>query len=403
MATTIAQQSLPAALPRHPLIRLSHVLCSRALVAVLLAALLGLCVLGVIIPQRGSPSHASWEAERPTLARLAAWSGLDHAFTSWPFLALVCFAGLSVTVSVAARLRGVLARSDTGRLGALLARRRLLGSLLFHAGLVGILVGGTLSTLTRSEGRVLLTEGQEITLHEAQLQSARAPRINMGASAPFQLRLDRFHPVHEGSWGTPDYASDLTVFEGGREARRVTVRVNEPLAHNGVTLYQSVHGFSTLVVLTDAAGRPKFGSWVALGTDLKSDPVRYRDQFTIPGTRLAVEAELFPDACMRGGQLASRSPDPRNPALAVTVREGVNTLYRGPLYSGKPVELGDDLRLRLAGVRYWCGFDTVRDRGTGALLASAWVAVAGLCVRFWPRRHGARDAAGRPVGGGCAT
>ncbi|MBM4035271.1 MAG: cytochrome c biogenesis protein ResB [Planctomycetes bacterium] len=315
-------------------------LCSRRFAAVLLALLAALCMIGTVVPRH---------------------------ILSLPFAALAALVALSASACVLTRARRLLG----SRIQA-----APLGSLLFHAGLVGLMVAGALSAVTREEGKFLLTEGQETTL---------------GNIAGVRLRLDKFHAVHKGSWGTPDYASDLAVAGEGQEARKATVRVNEPLVHRGLTVYQTLHGFSVLLVLTDAQGRTKSGSWVALGTDLKSQPVRYRDGFTLPGTRLAIEAELFPDAVVEGEQLASRSPDPRNPALAVTVRDGVDAVYRGTVYLGKPVMLGNDLWLNLAGVRYWSGFDTVRDRGVGLLFASAWVAVAGLCLRFWPRRRRISD------------
>ncbi|MBM4036571.1 MAG: cytochrome c biogenesis protein ResB [Planctomycetes bacterium] len=314
-------------------------LWSRRVAAVLLALLAALCMAGAVVPR---------------------------GILAIPFAALAGLVGLSASACVVTRAYRLIHSALR------IPHSALLGSLLFHAGLVGLTAAGALSTLTREEGKLLLTEGQE---------------TNLATAAGVRLRLEKFHPVHVGSWGTPDYASDLAVIEEGQEARRATVRVNEPLVHRGLTLYQALHGFSVLVVLADAQGRPRAGSWVALGTDLKSQPVRYRDTFTLPGTRLAVEAEFFPDAFPEGDKLTTRSPDPRNPALAATVRDGLDTLYRGPVYLEKPVQLRDGLWLKLAGVRYWSGFDTVRDRGVGLLFASAWAAVAGLCLRFWPKRR----------------
>ncbi len=363
---------------------LSRLLCSRTSVAVLLVLLVGLCLAGVLLPQRGSQSHAPWQANHPNLARLVAWVRLDAVFTSPPFLALLGFAGLSITVFLLARLRDL--RPVPPDRGFLLIRRRLLGLWLLHAGLLGILVAGALSALTHSEGGLLLTEGQTQAVDLRRPHDTSAPRPDGKPAAPFEVRLDKFHPVFKGRFGTPDYASDLAVIEDGREVRRATVRVNEPLVHRGVTLYQQLHGFSVLVTLTDDRGRRQLHAWVALHSELEADPVRYRDDFTIPGTALSVEAEFFPEAYMVGNRLASRSPVPKNPVLAVVVRDGVDTVYEGPLYLNKPVELAGGSRLSMTGVRYWSRFDAVRDRGIGARVVCAWIAVAGLCIRFLPQR-----------------
>ncbi len=376
-----------AAATSRALPRLSRLVCSRKAVAVLLALLVGLCLAGVLLPQRGSPSHAPWRANHPRMALLVGWVGLDAAFTSPPFIALLGVGGLSIAVFLLVRLRDLrLVWPGRGLLRVLLARRRLLGSLVFHAGLLGIVLAGAISALTRCEGTLLLTEGQVAAVDARPAGKSLPSKRGSRPPAPFQVRLDKFHPVFRGRFGSPDYASDVTVLEDGREVRRATVRVNEPLVHRGVTLYQELHGFSPLVVLTDAQGRRRFHSWVALHSDVEADPVRYRDDFVIPGTTLAVEAEFFPDAYLVGNRLASRSPVANNPALEVTVRDGVDTVYEGPVYLGQPVELQGGLRLKLADVRYWSRFDTVRDQGVGALFVCAWIAVGGLCVRFAPQR-----------------
>ena len=95
---------------------------------------------------------------------------------------------------------------------------------------------------------------------------------------------------------------------------------------------------------------------------------------------------LDPDAVEEDGRWASRSPDPVSPVLFVRVRDSVETVYEGPVYLDRPVELPGGMELSLAGVRYWSAFDTVCGRGLGALFLSAWVAVGGLCIRFLPQR-----------------
>lgn len=390
MATGMTQQGNKTARAIRGSARIVRLLCSRPFVAVLLGLLLGVCMAGVFIPQQGAPAYPQWRSDHPALAYLAAGLRLDRAFTSPPFLAVVGLAGLSVTLSVLTRLNDLRQRRrGRGLVRELLARRPLLGSLIFHAGLVGILAAAVTSALTRSEGMIVLTEGQVNALDSATLSSVEAPRLALKTSAPFQVRLDKFHPIHEGRFGTPDYASDLTVIEDGQEVLNTTVRVNEPLVHRGVTLYQQFHGFSPLFTLSDATGRQRFSSFVSFNSEVEteheSDPVRYRDDFTIPGTNLSIEAELFPDAFMLGNQLASHSPDPKNPAMAVIVRDGVETIFNGPVYLGQVVELGSGLRLAFGGLRYWSGFNTVRDQGSGALFVSAWAAVIGLCLRFMPR------------------
>jgi len=366
---------------------MARILSSRHTVVTLLSLLLLFCVAGVTIPQRNSVEYPQWKEQHPALVTVADLTGIDHAFTSPAFLVLVAAVSLSALVSILTRAISLRRGLDGKGISEIVRRRyRLIGSLTFHAGLLGVVFAGVASSLTRSEGNLVVTEGQSVTVSGPHVRTVKEARLERRQNPDFEVRLDRFHPVYEGRFGTPDYASDLTVIENGREVRKATVRVNEPLRHRGVTLNQQVHGFSPLIVLRDEAGRARFGSWVALNTDLDSDSPRYLDDFQIPGSTLAVEAELFPDAYVVGNRLANRSPEPRNPVLAVTVRDGPAVLYEGPVRQGNPVRLKEGLLLSLEGVRYWTGFDTVRDSGARALFWSAWIAVAGLCIRFAPRR-----------------
>jgi cytochrome c biogenesis protein ResB len=359
---------------------------SRRFVAVLLAVIVAVCLASVLLPQQTSGSYAAWRDANPGAARFAERFGLSDTFRSPFFLALMSLLGLSLVISLLSRLSSLSPRrTGEGWGAALLAHRKLAGSFIFHAGLLGLLVAGTVSALTRAGGSILVTEGQTITVAQDHLHSTSRPKVMWDSPRPFEIRLDLFHPVHEGRWGVPDYASDVTVIENGHQVRRATVRINEPLRHRGVTFYQQIHGFSPLIVLRDERGRAQFGKWVALSSDLEADPVRYTDEFQIPGSGFAFEAELFPDAYMIGDRLASRSPNPNNPAILVTVREDSEILYEGPVYQGEAVKLKEGLLLGLEGVRYWSGFKTVWDSGAQALFWFAWIAIAGLCIRFAPR------------------
>ncbi len=362
-----------------------RVLRSRKLVVGLLCLLIVLCGAGSAVPQKGSPSHQEWSARHPSLARTVGALGLDEAFRSLPFVAVVCLLALSILACTVSRLPAFkTAGSHAGLQFVFATRYRQVGSLMFHTSLLLILVGATVSALTRREWKVIVTEGQVVPLTEP-VRQGREPR-GRGREL-FQIRLDKFRPVFETRWGVPDYASKLTVIEGGRERKTASVRINEPLRYRGLTLYQGIHGFAPQFVLTDDAGRTVLRSYVSFRTDLAADPVRYRDSFSLPRTNLVVDAEFFPDAARNGGALHSRSPVPRNPAVAVTVRRGMAAIYSGPIFLGQPVEIDGDFHFALVGVRYWSEFNVVKDSGVDWVFIGSWFAVIGLSIRYFPRRR----------------
>ncbi|MGE0192954.1 MAG: cytochrome c biogenesis protein ResB [Planctomycetota bacterium] len=63
-----------------------------------------------------------------------------------------------------------------------------------------------------------------------------------GGAHPFAVRLDDFEmETHPGSGMARSFSSHVTVLEGGT-ARRVHIRMNEPLRHRGYTFYQASYG-----------------------------------------------------------------------------------------------------------------------------------------------------------------
>ncbi len=376
---------------RWGITHISQLLRARGYVALLIASLLVICLLSVLIPQEGSPAHPVWMAAHPWLAPVVEWTGFQRMFVSPPFIALLGMVTLSASLSLASRLNQLrIYAQKKGWSRLLVSRRRVIGSLVFHAGLVGLVGAAATSALTHSEGNIILTEGQTLDIDEHVLQVTKKSPLEIQSGTPFQVRLDKFHPVHDGRWGTPDYSSELTVLTDGLEVHQASVSVNHPLIHDGVTLHQSVHGFAPLFELRDSQGRQWFNSFVTLNSDTEAVPIRYRDEFVIPEVGLLVETEFFPDAHMAGEVLGNQSPNPNNPAMLVTVSNSSETLYRGPVYMGEPVDLGIGLQFGFSSVRYWAGFDAVHDSGVTMIFGFAWIALAGLVMRFAPKWKHAR-------------
>lgn len=359
---------------------------SRSVAALSIFLLVLLCVVGTVVPQRGESSYGEWQRDNPRLAPFVHYLGLDKIFTSVPFVALVAVVFLSTLACALSRLPGLKGSRAQGGLAAfLLSRHRLAGSLVFHVGILVTFAGAALSALTRAQSNVTVIEGQVVPI-AVPGPRRRAPRPG-GASRPelFRLRLDKFHPIHSTRWSPSDYASDVTVLDSGREGTKTTVRVNRPLKYDGITLYQQEHGFAPRFMFAERKARRLFNSYIALNTDLESTPVRYLGSFAVPGTDFVVKAEFFPEAVLEGDMLSTVSPVPRNPAASVTVWRGGEVVFSGPIFRARPVEIEEGVALGLGAPKYWSEFTVVKDSGVWLVFLGSWIAVAGLCVRYFPR------------------
>ncbi|MFN8526059.1 MAG: cytochrome c biogenesis protein ResB [Chloroflexota bacterium] len=109
----------------------------------------------------------------------------------------------------------------------------------------------------------------------------------VGHGTGLAVRADDFADEYYPDGRPKDYRSELVLLDQGAEVRRQTVRVNEPLVHNGVRFHQAYYGPSALVAVADSAGGTIFRDAVALiwRSNDGQRPVGY---FAVPGRDLHV-------------------------------------------------------------------------------------------------------------------
>jgi cytochrome c biogenesis protein len=117
-------------------------------------------------------------------------------------------------------------RAEDGRI-IIFGRKKVLGrfgSDIVHLGLLVILAGAIISSLTGFRAFLKLEKGKVQTV----------PR------AGFEVRLDRFDTeYYPDGQNVKDWKSRLTIIEDGRDIRSEVIEVNRPLDHRGFVLYQN--------------------------------------------------------------------------------------------------------------------------------------------------------------------
>jgi len=398
---------------------------SVKLALVLIIVLILASVLGTLIPQDGSAQD--YAARYGRMAGVLMRLQLTHLYHSVWYLALLLLLGLNIAVCTLSRLSlkwakavrpgfqfeaaGLLALKTSGSLKRpgkiedglqavrrelglrhyrlreaahhnrrqVLARKRILGwfgSDLVHLGLLIILAGGILSGWTGSREFLQLEEGQ----------SAAVPRSD------FRVRLDKFQTELYPQGSVKSWKSTVTVIEGGRDVFSRVVRVNHPLSHRGVRLYQSGYGWDWT--------NPSLELWVKKKSDpafLEKRRMRPGEHVALPGGLELKAGRFVPDFIIgRERRVESRSDEPRNPAALVEIVKGSETMLSGwvfanyPDFRGMHSGRGADFSVELkdAQAPQYSVLEAARDPGAAVIWLACILIMAGLFLAFyWPPRE----------------
>jgi cytochrome c biogenesis protein len=126
-----------------------------------------------------------------------------------------------------------------------------LGTFPFHLALILILIGGIVGARYGfKENEFIIPEG-----------SVR----EVGHGTGLSVKLEQF----SDSWredGTPaSYRSDLILYENGKEVKRESITVNNPMTYGMTTFYQTSYGQAAQVRITDKDGKILYDDSVEMG------------------------------------------------------------------------------------------------------------------------------------------
>jgi cytochrome c biogenesis protein len=287
------------------------------------------------------------------------------------------------------------------------------GSLVFHTAfyvlLIGIVAGHTLGFT----GQVNIPEDSTFSDTRIGYDLAQPGRyFGLEDHRGFAVRLEDFQVDYFPDFTPADFVSTITILEQGEAVRTAEVRVNHPVSHDGMKIYQARFGmaphvvvragdtvlFDERVMLSDAGGWIWTGAAkVVIGDQTRPDPP----------PQVALELVFLPDASLsERGQPFSRSPVPTNPRLVVLLHVGELGLER-PVPAtqadltpetvvGEPAILaegdaadmaGDALTVEFTELAMWSGFQVSHAPARGLLLLAGGLLLAGLIPSLYSYRR----------------
>jgi cytochrome c biogenesis protein len=314
-------------------------------------------------------------------------------------------AALDRSRRVLRRRRFRVARDD-GILAAEKGGAREVGSLLFHWSFLLLLIGVIYGKGFGFTGLATVIEGETWTEAHASydLPPVEGRFFSESMHRAFRLRLLDFDASYHRSGVPRDFVSRVEVLEGDRVVRREEIRVNEPLEHQGVKLYQLGYGWAPVIEVRRDGDLLASGPTVFV-TDDPSDLTRpWRGVVKLPSLRpqVGIEFRVLPDA--RAALAGAPMLEAREPFLIFQAYRGdlrltaAQSVFRldkrdlepwegGGIAVGETARLPGGLELAFPELREYTQLQVKRDPGLGLILASAVALLVGLLPALYSSRR----------------
>jgi cytochrome c biogenesis protein len=304
-------------------------LADLRLAIVLLLAIALFSITGTVIEQGETLGfyQANYPAD-PALFGFLSWkviliSGLDHVYRTWWFLSLLILFGASLTACTFTRqfpalgaarkwkfytqprqfqklaLSADLPQGELESLTASLRQKKYkvfheghalyarkgivgrIGPIVVHASMILILLGAVWGAMTGFFAQEIVPSGETFQIRNI---FDAGPWAESQIPKDWAVRVNRFWIDYTPEGAIDQFYSDLSVVDReGTELDRKTIHVNEPLRHNGVTLYQADWGIAAVQVqlnnspvfqlpmkLLDNGGPRFWGTWLPTKPDMSA-------------------------------------------------------------------------------------------------------------------------------------
>lgn len=330
------------------------------------------------------------------------------------------------------RLRGWrrIERTEAGGAVALSAEKGYLretGNLVFHFGLLGLIVAFALGKLFSYEGQVIvLADGSEFCNSGIYAYDSFRPGLRVDGTElnPFCVRVDDFTAEYLPTGDPIAYRSSI-AYSAGEDLETGTYRpyqleVNDPLRTAGDRVYLLGHGFAPIFTVTFPNGerrtqatqwRPADQRTLLSDGATKFDPPGITDSAERRTKQLAVTGLFAPTAAFDGKIMTSVDPRLSDPAVAVDVMRGdlgidsgrgqsifgidrsmvdqgrLARVARENLKIGDEITLDDGTTVSFDGVERWVSLQVSHDPTQLWVLGFAVAMLAGLAGSLLVKRR----------------
>jgi cytochrome c biogenesis protein len=232
-----------------------------------------------------------------------------------------------------------------------------------HLSIIIIFIGAIIGNVFGFKGYVNIVDGEQVS---AVPTRGGGRMVDLG----FTVRNNKFWVDFWPSGHPKEYASDLSVIEGGREVLRKTIVVNDPLRYKGVWFYQSSYGQAAGATATVAARKAEGGGSPALLT------LTAGQKAEVPGYGVLSALDYQDNLYGFGPALLVVLEKPQEPPAQFWLLKGYPEFDR---------QRRDDYVLSFAGIDtvFFTGLQVARDPGVNVVWLGCILMVAGILIAFF--------------------
>ncbi|MUN53686.1 cytochrome c biogenesis protein ResB [Kocuria koreensis] len=302
---------------------------------------------------------------------------------------------------------------------------REIGNLLFHASMIGVLVGVAIGGQFGYSGQKIVAEGESHVNTLISYDSFKpGTNYNPDWLRNFSVTLDKLNVTYDRDKTSSTYGQDLsydaqmTVKDSpGAKAKKESLKVNEPLNIDGNNVYLQGNGYAPIVKVTGGDGKVAYeGPVVSLPTDKVFTSSMVLKVPDAGPDQLGFVGMFLPTAVIQPGQMPySADAAPANPALVLSSYSGdlglddgkpqnvyvldtdkLNELNSMKSENGGIVLTEENNKLDLPdnkgsiefeGVKRYAGLDIHYDPGKPVVLVSFLLAFGGLIISLFVARR----------------
>ncbi|GAC1408873.1 MAG: cytochrome c biogenesis protein ResB [Actinomycetota bacterium] len=289
-----------------------------------------------------------------------------------------------------------------GGVAAERGRSREGGSLIFHTAFLILLLGAGLGKGYGFSGQVAVVEGQGFSETRIAYDSIREGGMFGERHRNFVVDVNEFTVTFRPGGMAKDFVSNVTIRENGRAVRSSDIKVNKPLVHRGVSIFQLAWGWAPRVVISRHGKTLSDGNVIFL-----PEGAGWRGVLKIPqaSPQAGVEMYFFPDFAIGKGDVPlNRSPLPNHPVvlyqeyrgdLGLTIPQSVYFLDKtrlsqgsaGGVALGAHQKLSGGLEISFPDLKKYTVFQVAADPGQWLALLGAALLLVGLIPSLYSSRR----------------